>query len=127
MIQIFNTFIKKKELTDEKIKEELNSLKGQGAQVMVASMAFGVDDSEQEKRIKHIAKEMELPSTAAADITKLYGLTRRTRTAAINASILPKMLNTATSTEPVSYTHLDVYKRQPIYFPSDTKGDGNLR
>ena len=99
VIEIFNTFIKKKELTDEKIKEELNSLKGQGAQVMVASMAFGVDDSEQEKRIKHIAKEMELPSTAAADITKLYGLTRRTRTAAINASILPKMLNTATSTE----------------------------
>lgn len=98
-IKILNSFIKKKELTDEKVQDELNRLKDGGAQVMVASMAFGVDDSEPEKRIKHIAQDMGFATTAASDITKLYGLTRRTRTAAINASILPKMLGTAVSTE----------------------------
>lgn len=62
-------------------------------------MAFGVDDAEKEQKIFDIAKEMGLLTTMASDITKLYGLKRRTRTAAINASILPKMLNTANSTE----------------------------
>ena len=98
-IHILNSFIKKKQLTDEHIQAELESLRSQGAQVIVASMAFGVDSIEEEERIQQFASKAGMPSTMASDITKLYGLTRRTRTAAINASILPKMLNTATSTE----------------------------
>lgn len=62
-------------------------------------MAFGVDDIGPEELVSNVAKQKNIPSTMASDITKLYGLTRRTRTAVINASILPKMLNTATSTE----------------------------
>lgn len=67
--------------------------------IIVASESFGVDDMENETGICKIARDMGLEATAASEITKLYGLTRRTRTAAINASILPKMLNTANSTE----------------------------
>ncbi len=62
-------------------------------------MAFGVDQTGPEEEVTKIAKEENIPTTAASEITKLYGLTRRTRTAAINASILPKMLDTANSTE----------------------------
>lgn len=98
-IHILNTFVKKKELTDERIRQEIKRLADQGAQVMVSSMAFGVDSISEEERIRDISNEMGYPTTMASDITKLYGLTRRTRTAAINASILPKMLNTANSTE----------------------------
>lgn len=98
-IRIFNSFSKRKQLTDERIHQEIDRLRTEGAQVIVASMAFGVDSIADEKRIQEISSQMGLPATMAADITKLYGLTRRTRTAAINASILPKMLNTANSTE----------------------------
>jgi N-methylhydantoinase A/oxoprolinase/acetone carboxylase beta subunit len=99
IIKIFNTFIKKKELTHNNIEKKISELKNQGAQVIAASMAFGVDSIEEEQEIHTVAESMGLPTTMAADITKLYGLTRRTRTAAINASILPKMLDTANSTE----------------------------
>lgn len=98
-ITIQNEFVKRKELTDEKIDEVIQALKDQGSQVIVSTMAFGVDRMTEEQRIKDGALKAGLMSTMASEITKLYGLTRRTRTAAINASILPKMLNTANSTE----------------------------
>ena len=85
MIKVFNAFIKKKMLTEAVINQNIDDLLKQGAQVIVASMAFGVDSMDEEMM--------------ASDITKLYGLTRRTRTAAINASILPKMMMTANATE----------------------------
>jgi N-methylhydantoinase A len=99
IIKINNTFIKKKEMKDDVIRERINDVKKEGANVIVASKAFGVDSIDEEQHIHRIAEEMGLPTTMASDITKLYGLTRRTRTAAINASILPKMLDTASSTE----------------------------
>lgn len=99
IIKIFNSFIKKKELTEENVRNIIKKLKDEGSNVIVASKAFGVDDHTEEELVSKVAKEMNLATTVASDITKLYGLTRRTRTAAINASILPKMLDTADKTE----------------------------
>ncbi len=98
-IKILNAFINTKQLTKETAEQTVHELQKQGAQVIVSSMAFGVDDCGPEEFVYKAADEKNIPTTMASDITKLYGLTRRTRTAAINASILPKMLDTATSTE----------------------------
>lgn len=98
-IKIVNHFINLKKKTDNTIQEAIETVLAQGAQVLVSSMAFGVDDGGPEKEVYEAASQNGIPTTMASDITKLYGLTRRTRTAAINASILPKMLDTATSTE----------------------------
>lgn len=99
MIKVYNAFIKKKMLTEDVINQSVDELLKQGAQVIVASMAFGVDSMNEEMMIHDVAEKKGVPVTMASDITKLYGLTRRTRTAAINASILPKMMATANATE----------------------------
>lgn len=99
LIKVYNTYIKKKMLTEEVINRDIDELVNQGAQVIVASMAFGVDSMDEEVMIHDCVEKKNMPVTMASDITKLYGLTRRTRTAAINASILPKMMSTANATE----------------------------
>lgn len=98
-IKILNSYMNVKKMTEESVNQELHSLVEQGAQVIVPSMAFGVDNEAPEKMVSKAAKNENISTAMASDITKLYGLTRRTRTAAINASILPKMLDTANSTE----------------------------
>ncbi|MCL2580279.1 MAG: hydantoinase/oxoprolinase family protein [Oscillospiraceae bacterium] len=98
-ITVHNEFIKKKKLGEESVSAAIKNLVSKGTQVIVASMAFGVDDMGGEHHIFDIAENQGLPVSMASDITKLYGLTRRTRTAAINASILPKMIATANATE----------------------------
>ena len=99
-IEITNAFIPNKSFAPETVQDAAKKLAADGAQVFVATSAFGVDDVTCEQNIAEITKgQMGMETTVASEITKLYGLTRRTRTAAINASILPKMLNTANQTE----------------------------
>lgn len=98
-IPVCNEYICKKKLNKQTVQNAINSLKAKNCDVLVASMAFGVDCQDEEKMIYDEAAQLGLPVTMGSEITKLYGLTRRTRTAAINASILPKMVATANATE----------------------------
>ncbi|WP_066891704.1 hydantoinase/oxoprolinase family protein [Clostridium nigeriense] len=99
IIKVHHTYLKQKDVNEVSIEKALNELKDQGSNVIVASKAFGVDDLTEENEVKKVAEKYNIPVSVASEISKLYGLTRRTRTAAINASILPKMLETANSTE----------------------------
>ncbi|TCL72386.1 N-methylhydantoinase A/oxoprolinase/acetone carboxylase beta subunit [Hydrogenispora ethanolica] len=98
-IEIDHTHLKIKEMSPENVKNTIQSLLERGDRVIVASKAFGVDNMREERMVAEEAERQGVPCTVASDITKLYGLTTRTRTAALNASILPKMLETANSTE----------------------------
>jgi N-methylhydantoinase A len=76
----------------EKAIDEFNK---QGVNVIVATEAFSVDDPANELEVCKICNEAGLLSTSSHEISKLYGLRSRTKTAIINASILPKMMQTA--------------------------------
>lgn len=81
------------------VAEAVRALEGEGAAAIVASEAFGVDDPSVERAIVDAAADRGLFATAGHDVSTLYGLRTRTRTAAINAAILPKMVETATLTD----------------------------
>lgn len=81
------------------VQQAVSSLAGQGAVSIVAAEAFSVDNPERENEVVQQCAGMGLPATATNDVSKLYGLKVRTRTAVINASIMPKMLEAATMTE----------------------------
>lgn len=77
----------------------LVELMDEGAKVVVAAAPFSVDDAKDEIAIIEEANANELPAVGSHEISKLYGLRVRTRTAVVNASILPKMIDSASMTE----------------------------
>ncbi|CDR17881.1 hydantoinase/oxoprolinase family protein [Streptomyces iranensis] len=77
------------------VRAAVTRVQEEGAQVIVATEPFGVDRPEGEQAVLDVARSTGLPVAAAHEITSLYGLHKRTRTAVVNAAILPRMLATA--------------------------------
>lgn len=77
----------------------LAKIKAQGVRVVVVAAPFSVDDASQEQAVADYARAQGFTVTATHEVSQLYGLKIRTRTTAINASILPKMMEVATHTE----------------------------
>ncbi|MBX9721359.1 MAG: hydantoinase/oxoprolinase family protein, partial [Candidatus Obscuribacterales bacterium] len=77
----------------------LNKLSAAGAKAIAVSEAFSVDDTTNEDMVLAVAREQGFVATSGSEVSKLYGLKVRTRTAVINAAMLPKMIETADMTE----------------------------
>ena len=113
------------------VRTAIHEMVEDGAEVIVASEAFGVDDARGEWIVLKVAEEMGVPACAGHELTGLYGLELRTVTAALNGSILPTALTTARLVEEAALrdlpdvpllvmrgdggaVSLDVMKRQPL-------------
>ncbi|ANY08930.1 hydantoinase/oxoprolinase family protein [Pseudonocardia sp. HH130630-07] len=73
----------------------LDRFAGAGISSVVVTEPFSVDDPAGEETVAAVARERGFLVTATHDITSLYGLSKRTRTAVLNAVILPRMFATA--------------------------------
>src|SRR5918994_8019308 len=81
-----------KYLENKEIEQAIAELKKEGAEVIVVSEAYSVDDPSNER---FVLERSDIPATAGHELTGIYGLEIRTLTAAINGGILPKSTSTA--------------------------------
>ncbi len=84
---------------DEVLSAAIDELVKDGAVAIAASEAFAVDNADNEKRVVELARSKGILATCGSEVSQLYGLKVRTRTAVINASMLPRMLDSANMTE----------------------------
>jgi len=107
-------------ITENEVVDTINLLKEKGAEVIVATEAFGVDDPSNELFVMNNAAKQKIPSTASHEISGTYGLEIRTLTAAVNASVLPKTFQVANFVE-------DAIRKTGITAPlMIMKGDGGV-
>lgn len=97
-LETMHAFLDSHAVSAETLCAAVGALRAQGAEVIVAAEAFGVDDPAHEQLTLRVCAELGMPATASHEVSGLYGLRTRTRTAVVNACILPKMLQTAEMT-----------------------------
>lgn len=98
-IRTEHTFLDiKNGLNENDVVSALNRFENGGVEAVVTSQAFGVDDPRMEEQVTETSREFGLPAIGANVVSKRYGLKIRTRTAVVNASILPRMIETSTAT-----------------------------
>ena len=73
----------------------LDALRSAGVEAVAVSEPFAVDRPQHEARLVAAARANGFAATSGAEVSMQYGLRARTRTAALNAAILPRMLRTS--------------------------------
>jgi N-methylhydantoinase A/oxoprolinase/acetone carboxylase beta subunit len=91
-------------------RRAIEDLRDSGAGAIAVSQPFAVDAPDAEIAAAADARAQGLFATAGHEVSSMYGLRARTRTAALNAAILPKMVRTARMTD-------DAVKRAAIGAP----------
>lgn len=80
---------------EQAVLASVDAVLAAGAEAVVAVEPFSVDDPEGERKVQAAARKRDVPVTTTHEITQLYGLGKRARTAALNAGVMPRMLQTA--------------------------------
>ena len=83
---------------EDDARSAIAALAARGAQAIAVSEAFAVDRPDAESAAAAHARSQGLFATAGHEVSSMYGLRARTRTAALNAAILPRMVHTARMT-----------------------------
>jgi N-methylhydantoinase A len=83
---------------EQAIRNAVDRLIASGARAIAASEAFGVDRPAAESFAAAYARERGVDATSGHDVSSMYGLRARTRTAALNAAMLPRMVRTSRMT-----------------------------
>ncbi len=80
----------------ENVRAALVGFRDAGVGAVCVAEAFSPDDSSNEVAVAAMANGLGMPVCTSSDLSGLYGLELRTITAALNASILPIAVSTAT-------------------------------
>ncbi len=80
------------------VRRAVDGAIAEGAQAIAATEAFGVDRPAAEAFAAAYARERGVDATSGHDVSSMYGLRARTRTAALNAAMLPRMVRTSRMT-----------------------------